>query len=73
MAFSYDLNGFDYNKQTRIVAGTDDGDARILSLNKYDSLLTTCFEEKTLYELFLRGLRLSSKLVKTFHSSYQIV
>lgn len=51
---------FDFNKQTRILKGRSDG-ARISSWNENDSLISSCFEDgKTLYELFLRGKRVSS-------------
>ena len=66
MALRYNLNEFDYKKQTRILKSAENDDTRVLSFNNYDTLLTSCFEEKTLYEVFLRGLRISSKMIKNF-------
>ena len=51
---------FDYNNQTRLVKDRNDG-ARISNWNNKDTLISNCFEEKTLYEFFLRGQRVSSK------------
>ncbi len=51
---------FDYNNQTRMVKDRNDG-ARISNWNNKDTLISNCFEEKTLYEFFLRGQRVSSK------------
>jgi hypothetical protein len=69
MALIYDFNEFDYKNQTRIVKGKNGDEIRTLSLNKHDSLLSCCFEEKNLYDLFQRGLRVSSK--KLFKFSYK--
>ena len=54
---------FDYNNQTRLVKDRNDG-ARISNWNNKDTLISKCFEEKTLYDFFLRGQRVSSKFFR---------
>jgi len=54
------LDIIDHRDQSRLVKDRDD-EARISNINKTDILLSNCFQDgKTLYELFLRGLKRSN-------------
>lgn len=54
------LDFIDHRNQTREVKDHEDG-VRISNMNKSDILLSNCFQDgKTLYELFLRGVKMSN-------------